>query len=162
MAALIYSQKIQKSFGAKRLFHGITFGIAENDRVGIIGPNGSGKSTFITILSGLIKPTAGRIYIKTHSDQIDLFSQYDLTDRTQYRRDHIGIIFQEPNLFDYLTVEQNIQVPLLIQNKKVEDFQVQIDEYLKTCQIEHRRQYNCRLGCQCRIRWFLDPTGWLR
>ncbi len=53
MSALIYSQKIQKSYGAKQLFHGVTFGIAEHDRVGIIGPNGSGKSTFLKILAGL-------------------------------------------------------------------------------------------------------------
>ncbi len=53
MSALIYSQKIQKSFGAKRLFHRVTFGIENNDRVGIIGPNGSGKSTFLKILAGL-------------------------------------------------------------------------------------------------------------
>lgn len=53
MSALIYSQKIQKSFGAKRLFHRVTFGIEDNDRVGIIGPNGSGKSTFLKILAGL-------------------------------------------------------------------------------------------------------------
>ena len=61
MSALIYSQKIQKSFGAKQLFHGVTFGIAENDRVGIIGPNGSGKSTFLKILAGLETPDEGTV-----------------------------------------------------------------------------------------------------
>ena len=61
MSSLIYAQKIQKSFGAKRLFQGITFGIAENDRVGIIGPNGSGKSTFLKILAGFENPEEGTV-----------------------------------------------------------------------------------------------------
>ncbi len=61
MSSLIYAQKIQKSFGAKRLFQGITFGIAENDRVGIIGPNGSGKSTFLKILAGFETPEEGTV-----------------------------------------------------------------------------------------------------
>ena len=61
MSALIYAQKIQKSFGAKRLFEGVTFGIYQNDRVGIIGPNGAGKSTFLKILSGLENPDEGTV-----------------------------------------------------------------------------------------------------
>ncbi len=61
MSSLIYAQKIEKSFGAKRLFQGITFGITEDDRVGIIGPNGSGKSTFLKILAGLETPEEGTV-----------------------------------------------------------------------------------------------------
>ena len=66
MSALIYSQKIQKSFGAKRLFEGVTFGISEKDRVGIIGPNGSGKSTFLKILAGLETPDEGTVTRRQH------------------------------------------------------------------------------------------------
>ena len=61
MAALIYSQKIQKSFGAKRLFQGVSFGVSESDHVGIIGPNGSGKSTLLKILAGLETPDEGTV-----------------------------------------------------------------------------------------------------
>ncbi len=61
MSALIYSQKIGKSFGVKQLFQGVTLGIEENDRIGIIGPNGSGKSTFLKILAGLEKPDEGTV-----------------------------------------------------------------------------------------------------
>lgn len=122
----------------------ISYTIQEGEFLAILGPSGSGKSTFITILGGLLKPTAGRIYFKSNlslPNRIELFSQYNLTERTQYRRNYIGMMFQDPNLFDYLTVEQNIQVPLLIQKKKVEDYQDKIDEFLKACNIEHRRQY---------------------
>ena len=66
MAALIYSQNIQKAFGAKQLFHGVTFGIGEQERIGIIGPNGSGKSTFLKILAGLETPDHGTVTRRQH------------------------------------------------------------------------------------------------
>ena len=66
MSALIYSQKIEKSFGVKRLFCGVTFSITEHDRVGIIGPNGSGKSTFLKILAGLETPDEGTVTRRQH------------------------------------------------------------------------------------------------
>ncbi len=66
MSALIYAQQIQKSFGAQQLFHGVTFGIAENDRVGIIGPNGAGKSTFLKIFAGLEAPDEGQVTRRQH------------------------------------------------------------------------------------------------
>ena len=66
MTALIYSQKIEKSFGVKQLFQGVTFGIAEYDRVEIIGPNGSGKSTFLKILAGLETPDKGTVTRRQH------------------------------------------------------------------------------------------------
>ncbi|MEX0830224.1 MAG: ABC-F family ATP-binding cassette domain-containing protein [Nitrospirales bacterium] len=61
MSALIYAQKIQKSFGAKRLFHGVSFGIGDGERVGVVGPNGSGKSTLLKILAGLESPDEGSV-----------------------------------------------------------------------------------------------------
>ncbi len=66
MSALIYAKQIHKSFGAKRLFQNITFGVAEKDRVGIIGPNGSGKSTFLKMLAGLEIPDKGKVTRRQH------------------------------------------------------------------------------------------------
>lgn len=119
----------------------ITYSVEEGDFLAILGPSGSGKSTLIGILSGLLQPTAGRIYIKNPENKIELMTSYTLAQRTKFRRDSIGIMFQKPNLFDYLTVEENIHVPLLIQKKEISDYQNKIDEYLQTCQIEHRRKY---------------------
>jgi ATP-binding cassette subfamily F protein uup len=66
MSALIYGQKMTKAFGTKRLFHELTLGVSEKDRIGIIGPNGSGKSTLLRIFAGLEQPDQGRVTRRQH------------------------------------------------------------------------------------------------
>ncbi|GJL65278.1 MAG: multidrug ABC transporter ATP-binding protein [Nitrospirales bacterium] len=61
MAALIYGHKLSKAFGVKRLFHDLTLGVSEPDRIGVIGPNGSGKSTLLKIFADLEQPDTGTI-----------------------------------------------------------------------------------------------------
>ena len=66
MSALIYGQKLTKAYGTKRLFHELTLGVSEKDRIGIIGPNGSGKSTLLRIFAGLEQPDQGRVTRRQH------------------------------------------------------------------------------------------------
>jgi putative ABC transport system ATP-binding protein len=73
----------------------------------VMGPSGSGKSTFLTCAAGLDRPTEGRVVI----------AGQDLTDsseaaRTRFRRERIGFVFQSFHLMPYLTVEQNVGLPL--------------------------------------------------
>jgi ATP-binding cassette subfamily F protein uup len=63
-ALLLSCESIGKGYGARPLFEGLSFGLSEGDRVGLIGPNGSGKSTFLRLLAGLEEPDSGSIALR--------------------------------------------------------------------------------------------------
>lgn len=82
----------------------------------VMGPSGSGKSTFLNCAAGLDTPTSGTI----HVGGVDLTGR-SADDLTIFRRDHIGFVFQAYNLVPQLSVEQNIQLPLLLAGRPVDD-----------------------------------------
>ena len=61
MAILLSCQDLSKSFGARPLFEGLSFGLSEGERTGLIGPNGTGKSTLLKILAGRETPDSGAV-----------------------------------------------------------------------------------------------------
>jgi len=85
----------------------ISLEIEQGEFVSLMGQSGSGKSTLLTILGGLNKPTRGKIII----DEIDIYnlSPNSLAD---FRREYIGFVFQSFQLIPYLTVIENVQLPL--------------------------------------------------
>ena len=117
--------------------------IYRGEIIAIMGPSGSGKTTLMNILSGLMLPTTGRVYFKKNPEEKKIInlSRLNLVERTRFRRENIGFVFQDYKLFDYLTTEENVQVPLLIQNMNPEDKKDNINEILIACGIEHRREY---------------------
>lgn len=93
----------------------VSFSINKGDFVCIIGPSGSGKSTLLHLLGGVDRPTSGKVFI----DGTDI---YDLneTQLAIFRRRQIGLIYQFYNLIPILTVEENIQLPMLLDQQKVD------------------------------------------
>jgi putative ABC transport system ATP-binding protein len=85
------------------------FHIDDGEFVGIMGQSGSGKSTLLSILGGLNNPTKGEILI-------DTLNVYELSSeqRTDLRSEYIGIIFQSFQLIPYLTVDENIKLPMAV------------------------------------------------
>ena len=90
--------------------------IAPGDFISIIGPSGSGKSTLLHLLSGLDRPTSGRLTY----DGRDI---YRLTDKelSAFRRRSIGFIFQQFHLLPVLTARENIAMPLLLDKKQPDE-----------------------------------------
>lgn len=84
----------------------INLSIEKGSFVSIIGPSGSGKSTLLNMLGALDKPDSGEIII----DGINLCQEKDLSD---FRRDEIGFVFQLHNLLPNLTVQENVEIPLV-------------------------------------------------
>ena len=93
-------ENIARSFGGIRAVDGVSFGVEQSEIVGIIGPNGSGKSTLFNLLTGTLKPDAGRI---------TLFDR-DITKLPSYKiaRAGLGRTFQIPALFVNMTVRENL------------------------------------------------------
>ena len=105
---------LQKKFGSLTVFDGLSETICKGDVVVIIGPSGGGKSTFIRCLNLLEQPTAGKIY----------FEGEDITAKgfdVNRHRQKVGMVFQQFNLFNNLTVLENITISLTRVKKQSEE-----------------------------------------
>ena len=103
---LVRLEDIHKWFGALHVLKGIDLAIVPREVVVLIGPSGSGKSTLLRTINVLEEPTEGRVF----------FDGMELTDiRTDLdeARTHMGMVFQQFNLFPHLTVTENITLALL-------------------------------------------------
>ena len=89
---------------------GVDLQIEAGEFSAIVGPSGSGKTTLLNIVSGLDAPTGGEVRLK--GKRLDRMSARELSD---FRRDHIGFIFQAYNLIPVLTVEENIEYIMMLQ-----------------------------------------------
>ena len=94
----------------------INLEIEQGEFVSIVGSSGSGKSTLLHLLGGVDKPSSGKVFV----DGIDI---YNLSEKELaiFRRRKIGFIFQFYNLIPVLTAEENILLPLLLDNKKIDE-----------------------------------------
>lgn len=112
----------------------ISITIKAGEFVSIIGPSGSGKSTLLHMLGGLDKPTSGSININNANI-------YELPEKelSVFRRRHFGFVFQLYNLVPVLTVEENITLPLLLDNRPVD--KEYIEELLNMLGLSDRRRH---------------------
>lgn len=126
--------KLKKDFGNKKVLKGLNLTINEGDRIGIIGPSGCGKSTFLRSLNMLEVPTSGKIILD--GDTIDL------NDNLNELRRHIGMVFQQFNLFNNLTVIQNITLAPVKQGlMKKREAEKEAIRLLKKIDLEDKKDY---------------------
>ncbi|MBV6714312.1 ABC transporter ATP-binding protein [Paenibacillus chitinolyticus] len=91
----------------------INFTVNKGEIVALLGSSGSGKSTLLNLMAGLMKPTEGSILID--GQPIERMSENKLA---EFRRHHIGFIFQSYELISHLTVRENVELPLVFQSVK--------------------------------------------
>ena len=109
----IVADKLVKKFGkgdtAVAAVADVSFQIGEGDFVGIMGESGAGKSTLLGILGAMNAPTSGKLIV----DDIDIYS-LGQEQRADFRREFLGFIFQSFHLVPYLTVMENVMLPLAV------------------------------------------------
>ena len=112
----------------------LSFEVEKGEFIAIIGASGSGKSTLLHMIGGVDKPSSGEIYI----EGTDIVK---LTDNqlAAIRRSKIGIIYQFYNLIQTLNVEENITLPILLDNKKVNP--KRLDSIISILNLENRRKF---------------------
>ena len=126
---------LKKGFGSgetrQEVLRGMNFSVAKGEFCVLLGPSGSGKSTLLNIIGGIDSADSG--YISINGDKLKDMSEKKLT---QYRRKHLGYVFQMYNLIPNLTVRENIEVGAYLSDRPLD-----VDELLQTLGLyEHRKK----------------------
>ena len=105
-------------FGSNKVeaLKNVSFQVEEGEYVAIMGESGSGKTTLLNILATLDKPSGGKVLLQGKD-----LSQIKEKDLASFRRDNLGFVFQDFNLLDTFTLEDNIYLPLVLANQKYQD-----------------------------------------
>lgn len=124
---------LKKGFGSgetrQEVLRGMNFSVAKGEFCVLLGPSGSGKSTLLNIIGGIDNADSG--YININGDKLEDMSEKKLT---QYRRKHLGYVFQMYNLIANLNVKENIEVGAYLSDNALD-----IDDLLHTLGLyEHR------------------------
>jgi putative ABC transport system ATP-binding protein len=102
----------QTSSGPVRALDGVSFTVESGSSVAITGPSGGGKSTLLGVIGGLAEPTSGTVKIGDSG-----ISEMSERDRSDFRRRHIGFVYQADNLLPFLTLLENVGVQLALNGK---------------------------------------------
>lgn len=115
----IYGKKLNEFYALKD----VSFEIKKGEFVAVMGPSGAGKSTLLNVLATIDLPTSGDIFMGNQN--LSVMKESELAD---FRRDHLGFIFQDYNLLDSLTVRENILLPLAIKKTNTAEIKKRVDE----------------------------------
>ena len=135
---LLDVQNVCKTYGsgeaAVHALKNASFTVPKGEFVAVVGESGSGKSTLLNLIGALDTPTSGKVWI----DGRDIFSMKERS-LTIFRRRNIGFIFQSFNLIPELTVEQNIEFPVLLDYRKPD--KAYLEELLTVLNLQERRHH---------------------
>ena len=163
MSKIINVKDIEKYYGSgenvTKAINRVSFDVESGEFLGIMGSSGSGKSTLLNMISTIDKVTSGHIFI----DDKDITEMKE-DDLAEFRKDNLGFVFQDFNLLDTLTIEENIQLAMSLRcvsaniiEKKVN----QITEKLGISKIRNKFPYEVSGGqkqrCACARAIINDP-----
>ena len=122
--------RISKNFGGVKAVSQVSLEIGEGDVLGLIGPNGAGKSTLINLITGLLTPDVGKIFL----------SNLDITSQKPYQRARLGLArtFQNLRIYPNLSVGQNIEVASISSNYSSRTMNFDLDKIINIFDLEDK------------------------
>tara|TARA_B100001146_G_scaffold45670_1_gene39190 strand:- start:193 stop:921 length:729 start_codon:yes stop_codon:yes gene_type:complete len=131
MSKVLKTENLKKSYSEKTVVDEININLKKGEIVGLLGPNGAGKTTTFYMITGMIRPSSGKIF----------FDDKNITNTPMYQRARMGIgyLAQEPSIFAKLTVENNLRIVLENILPSVQEQTELIDKLLVQFNIDHLR-----------------------
>lgn len=132
MSKVLKTENLKKSYSEKTVVDEININLKKGEIVGLLGPNGAGKTTTFYMITGMIRPSSGKIF----------FDDKNITNTPMYQRARMGIgyLAQEPSIFAKLTVENNLRIVLENILPSVQEQTELIDKLLVQFNIDHLRE----------------------
>ena len=147
---ILEARDIEKFFGHHHVLRGVSLELRQHETVMLIGRSGSGKTTFLRCLNFLEEPTAGSVRLGEIQVEADPLRTAARSRRKDIRRvrQHVGMVFQEFNLFPHMTVLQNcIEAPMSVNGVSRAEATATAERYLEKVQlIDKRDEYPARLS----------------
>jgi ABC-type lipoprotein export system ATPase subunit len=130
---LVIARDLRKAYDRGRVpvLGGVSLEINAGEMVALWGSSGSGKSTLLHLLGGLDVPDSGELTVCGRDPRLE-------ADRLELRRNHVGFVFQLHNLVADLTVEENLQVPALANNRPAAETTARVRELATAVGLAHR------------------------
>lgn len=127
METVLETKDLRKEYGTKGMvftaIDGIDLNVYKGEFLGIMGPSGAGKTTLLNVLSTIDRPTSGKIYYE--GKDILIMRNRELS---IFRRNNIGFLFQDYNLLDNMSIEDNIALPLALSNVNVKEIKEKVEK----------------------------------
>jgi putative ABC transport system ATP-binding protein len=137
--ALVRLETVSRYYGEGSIrvkaLHQVSLTIARGEFTAVVGPSGSGKTTLLNVMGGLDQPSEGRIFLGDR--EVAGMSGRELSD---FRRDHLGFIFQSYNLLPVLTVRENVEYVLLLQGVSASQRRERVLHILKEVGLEGKER----------------------
>jgi lipopolysaccharide export system ATP-binding protein len=129
MELTLKAEKLLKTYSKRTVVNEVSLHVKQGEIVGLLGPNGAGKTTTFYMITGMIHPNKGNIFLDNH----------DITNYPMYKRARMGIgyLSQEPSIFRKLSVEENIMAILETMPLSRQDRKDRLKELLQELDISH-------------------------
>ena len=125
MRKVLRVDNIQKYYGNRdnitKAIDGISFDVEDGEFIGIMGASGSGKTTLLNCISTIDNVSSGHIYLE--DQDITEIKEFEIS---KFRRHNLGFVFQDFNLLDTLTIEENIALILTINKMRMSDIDKEV------------------------------------